>query len=71
MEIVSNQPVSGVLEINRWFDSNRDKLPSVNDLVKKKLELERDSMTEISTEDINRNIMRNIEKIVKKEREVR
>lgn len=39
MEIVSNQQVHGSLEINKWLDANRDKLPTINDLIRKKEEL--------------------------------
>ena len=71
MDMVSNQAQSGNMEISRWLHSVGDKVPSIADLMKKKFELEKGTSSDISTEDINRNIMRNIEKILKKEKEVK
>lgn len=71
MDMVSNQTPAGVLEISRWLHSIGDRVPNINDLIKKKEEFEKKTVSEISTEDINKNIMKNIEKIIKKEREVR
>ena len=70
MEMVSNQnKLGGILEITNWLDINKVRLPTVNDLTRKREDLEKGATTEISLEDINRNIMRNIEKVINKERE--
>lgn len=46
---MSNQGVSGGMEINRWFANIKDKIPYVENLIKKKEQLEKWFASEIST----------------------
>lgn len=69
MSVVSNQPLSSTLEIDRWFNRNRDNIPKVENLKHKREMLEQGLTKEISNEEIESNIMRNIERILKKGKE--
>ncbi len=41
MSVVSNQPLESTLEIDRWFGRNKDKIPSIETLKKKREMLEK------------------------------
>ena len=42
MSVVSNQPLSSTLEIDRWFNRNKENIPKLEDLKKKRDMLERE-----------------------------
>lgn len=71
MSVVSNQPLSSALEIDRWFNRNKENIPKLEDLKRKREMLEHELEKEISNEEIDSNIMRNIERTIQKSKDLK